>query len=76
MVVALGVCLHSGGFDGDDDPPVAEVLDTDPFGTREEFVDIEGDCDEERVAWAVHPLEWEVACKVASRGTWCRLSRC
>ena len=38
MSVALGVCLHSGGFEGDDDPPVAKVLDTDPFGTREELV--------------------------------------
>lgn len=76
MSVALGVRLHSGGFEGDDDPPVAEVLDADPFGTREKFVDIEGDCDEERVAWAVHSLEREVACKVASWVAWCRLSRC
>ena len=69
MSVALGVCLHSGGFEGDDDPPVAEVLDADPFGTREKSVHLEGGGDVVGIAVRRHSSEWEFLIR-------CRLSRC
>lgn len=68
-IAASGVSLHPGALDTDDDAAMAEVLDADPFGAREELVDIEGDTDEERVARTVHPLEREFRIR-------CRLSRC
>lgn len=68
-VVALGVCLHPGALDADDDAAVAEVLDADPFGAREEFEDVDRDGDEMRVARTFHSLEREFRIR-------CRLSRC
>ena len=69
VAVALGVGLHSGGFDADDDAAVAEALDADPFGAREEFEDVDCDGDEERVSRTFHSLEREFRIR-------CRLSRC
>ena len=69
IAVALGVGLHPGGFDADDDAAVAEVLGADPFGAREEFEDVDCDGYEERVPGTFHPLEREFRIR-------CRLSRC
>lgn len=57
--VAFRCGLQSGGFEGDDDPTVAEVLDADPFGTREELMHGEGGGDVDRVAVRRHSFEWE-----------------
>lgn len=69
MSVAFGCYLHSGGFEGDDDTAVAEVLDADPLGMREESVNLACGCDVVGVARRRHSLEWEFRIR-------CRLSRC
>lgn len=59
MAVTLCGHLQSGGFDGDDDAAVAEILDADPFGTRTDVVDGAGNLDVERVAVRRHSGKWE-----------------